>query len=85
MVSLFVDTSVWSLAWRRDRVSSSPEISELERALKAGEAIYLSYLPGTPLDRVADCVRFEGQLSGTTWGRYADGDAFWRTCAPRTR
>jgi predicted nucleic acid-binding protein len=39
-VSLFVDTSVWSLAWRRDHTSSAPEVSELERALKASESIY---------------------------------------------
>jgi hypothetical protein len=43
-VSLFVDTSVWSLAWRRDHASSAPEVSELERALKAGDSIYASGL-----------------------------------------
>jgi len=43
-VSLFVDTSVWSLAWRRDQASSAPEVSELERALKSGDSIYTTGL-----------------------------------------
>ena len=43
-MSLFVDTSVWSLAWRRDSPSSAPEVSELERALKASESIYTTGL-----------------------------------------
>lgn len=43
-MSLFVDTSVWSLAWRRDHASSAPEVSELERALKAGDSIYTTGL-----------------------------------------
>lgn len=38
-MSLFVDTSVWSLALRRDAASSAPEVSELVRALEAGDAI----------------------------------------------
>jgi predicted nucleic acid-binding protein len=38
-LSLFVDTSVWSLALRRDAASSAPEVSELVRALEAGDAI----------------------------------------------
>jgi predicted nucleic acid-binding protein len=43
-VSLFVDTSVWSVAWRRDYASSAPEVSELERALKSGDSIYATGL-----------------------------------------
>ena len=43
-MSLFVDTSVWSLAWRRDQASSAPEVSELERALKSGDSIYTTGL-----------------------------------------
>ena len=39
-MDLFVDTSVWSLAWRRDDVPSTPEISALRRALDSGDAIY---------------------------------------------
>jgi hypothetical protein len=38
-LSLFVDTSVWSLALRRDSPSSAPEIDELARALRSGETI----------------------------------------------
>lgn len=49
---------------------------------KAGEEIYLSYLPGTGEDRVADALSFKGQENGVTWGRYPDGAAFWRTLYP---
>jgi predicted nucleic acid-binding protein len=38
-LSLFVDTSVWSLAFRRDRPSSAPELHELVRAIEAGEPL----------------------------------------------
>ena len=38
-MSLFVDTSVWSLAFRRDRPSASAPIRELVRAVEAGETI----------------------------------------------
>lgn len=38
-MSLFVDTSVWSLALRRDAPSGAPEVRELIRALKAGETV----------------------------------------------
>jgi len=40
-LSLFVDTSVWSLALRRDRTSEAPEIGALRRALE-GEDIVLT-------------------------------------------
>lgn len=40
-MSLFVDTSVWSLALRRDRPVDCPEVGALERAL-AGGALVLS-------------------------------------------
>jgi predicted nucleic acid-binding protein len=36
-LSLFVDTSVWSLALRRDRSSSAPQLAALTKALKSGE------------------------------------------------
>lgn len=35
-MSLFVDTSVWSLALRRDRPADCPEVGVLERALAGG-------------------------------------------------
>ncbi len=38
-MSLFVDTSVWSLALRRDRPPDVPEVGALERALAEGELI----------------------------------------------
>jgi predicted nucleic acid-binding protein len=38
-VSLFVDTSVWSLAFRRDHPSDSAEVAALKEALRKGETI----------------------------------------------
>ena len=43
-MSLFVDTSVWSLAWRRDNASLIPEVSALKRALARGDSIYTTGL-----------------------------------------
>lgn len=38
-MALFVDTSVWSLALRRDGDSTTPEVQVLRRALETGEII----------------------------------------------
>lgn len=38
-MSLFVDTSVWSLALRRDSPSTSREVRALVRAIEAGETL----------------------------------------------
>ena len=38
-MTLFVDTSVWSLAFRRDAVSSAAEVSVLCQALEGGDTI----------------------------------------------
>ena len=38
-MTLLVDTSVWSLAFRRDKPSGSPEVRALRRALEGGETI----------------------------------------------
>jgi predicted nucleic acid-binding protein len=38
-LSLFVDTSVWSLALRRDSLLSSTEVRTLVRAIETGETI----------------------------------------------
>lgn len=38
-MTLFVDTSVWSLAFRRDTPASTPEVQELQRALAAGDGV----------------------------------------------
>jgi len=39
-VGLLVDTSVWSLAMRRDEQPNSPELKLLVKALDSGEEIY---------------------------------------------
>jgi predicted nucleic acid-binding protein len=38
-VTRFVDTSVWSLAFRRDQAASAPEVAALRHALEGGETI----------------------------------------------
>jgi predicted nucleic acid-binding protein len=38
-VSLFVDTSVWSLALRRDAPAGGPEVEMLIRAIEHGETV----------------------------------------------
>ena len=38
-MTLFVDTSVWSLAFRRDQASGAPEVGALRSALESGETI----------------------------------------------
>jgi predicted nucleic acid-binding protein len=43
-VTLFVDTSVWSLAFRRDQASIAPEVSMLRDALEGGETIVVTGL-----------------------------------------
>ena len=43
-MSLFVDTSVWSLALRRDPPELTPEVAALGRALRGGEAVFTTGL-----------------------------------------
>jgi predicted nucleic acid-binding protein len=38
-LSLFVDTSVWSLAFRRDTPAALPEVEALSRALGGGDIV----------------------------------------------
>ncbi len=38
-MTLLVDTSVWSLAYRRDETSTAPEVRALRHALEGGETI----------------------------------------------
>jgi len=39
-VNLFVDTSVWSLAFRRDQRPNEPAVERLHQALGSGEAVF---------------------------------------------
>jgi len=39
-VNLFVDTSVWSLALRRDQAQDEPTVDRLRQALDGGEAVF---------------------------------------------
>lgn len=41
-MSLFVDTSVWSLAFRRDLPSDAPEVRMLVQAIKGGETLIIT-------------------------------------------
>jgi predicted nucleic acid-binding protein len=43
-LSLFVDTSVWSLAFRRDLPSSASEVRALIQAIETGETIFTTGL-----------------------------------------
>jgi predicted nucleic acid-binding protein len=43
-VTLFVDTTVWSLAFRRDQASAAPEVRMLRDALEGGETIVVTGL-----------------------------------------
>lgn len=43
-MSLFVDTSAWSLAFRRDRDPDSPVVPRLRAALEGGEQLFTTGL-----------------------------------------
>lgn len=44
---------------------------------KTGEQVILSFLPGDETDRIVDEVRFKGEESTTSLGRYPDGGTHW--------
>jgi hypothetical protein len=52
---------------------------------KAGDQVFLSYLPGSAQDRVVDAVSFKAQENDWSLGRYPDGSANWYALTPRTR
>ncbi len=43
-MNLFVDTSVWSLALRRDSLPEGPEVGILGRALESGQSVFTTGL-----------------------------------------
>ena len=43
-MDLFVDTSVWSLALRRDVTSAEPAVERLRQALETGEGVFTTGL-----------------------------------------
>ena len=43
-MSLLVDTSVWSLAFRRDTASALPEVSALQHALEGADQVFTTGL-----------------------------------------
>jgi len=49
---------------------------------KAGDEVFLSYLPGTSEDRIADCVSLRGQQEDMSLGRYPNGGPYWFRMTP---
>ncbi len=49
---------------------------------KAGEEVVLSHRPGADLDRIVDCVVFQGQANGDSLGRYPDGNPYFQRLPP---
>lgn len=64
-MALFVDTSVWSLAYRRDTPAGSPELAVLRTALTGGElvvtagVVLLELLRGFVPERVQSVILAE--------------------------
>jgi hypothetical protein len=49
---------------------------------KAGEQVFLSYLPSGGPGRIVDYVKFKGQANFMSWGRYPDGGLYWYSLNP---
>ena len=49
---------------------------------KAGEQVFLSYLPGTIENRVVDAIKFKGVENETTLSRSPDGSDDWIRTLP---
>lgn len=61
-MSLFVDTSVWSLAFRRDAVATAVEVMALRQSLEAGDTILTTGLVLQELLQGFAGPRARGQL-----------------------
>ena len=57
-MNFFVDTSVWSLAFRRRTPSGDPTVERLGRALESGEAVFTT---GVVLQEILQGLRDPGQ------------------------
>jgi hypothetical protein len=51
---------------------------------RAGEQLFLSFLPGDARDRVVDALAFAGQEPGWSFARVPDGGGFWDYVMPRS-
>ena len=63
-MTLFVDTSVWSLAFRRDRPPVIPEVDALARALEGGEQVMTTGLVLQELLQGFHGARARGRIIG---------------------
>lgn len=81
-MTLLVDTSVWSLALRRDSPPDLPAVAALEVALESGELVVTTglvlqeilrglpgYGPETPFSTASTPFRFSFPNAGTMWRR----------------
>jgi hypothetical protein len=60
-LNIFVDTSVWSLAFRRD-APGGPFVAELSRAISAGDGIFISGLVVQEILQGVSGPRQRGQI-----------------------
>ena len=80
-MALLVDTSVWSLAYRRDAPPEVPEVAALRAALAGGDAvvttgiILLELLRGFVPDRAQQMIRDDLGVLEAVEPRWADYEA----------